>query len=199
MARTVVGLFDRHEQVDRAIRELQANGVRRDDIGVIAADARGEFANRVGGETKIDEGAGAGALSGGVLGGVLGLLMGVGALAIPGIGPVIAAGPLAAALGSAGAGALVGATTGVAAGGLLGALVGAGIPEEEAHVYAEGVRRGSTLLTVATDNVSSTTVESILRTNGAVDINTRGAEWRQQGWRRFDPDAEPYRGNRTIM
>nr|PZN26536.1 MAG: hypothetical protein DIU80_13240 [Chloroflexota bacterium] len=199
MARTVAGLFDRPEQVDRAIRDLQANGVSRDDIGVVATDARGEFANRVGGETKIEEGAGAGAIGGGVLGGVLGALVGVGALAIPGIGPVIAAGPLAAALGSAGAGALVGATTGVAAGGLIGALVGAGIPEEHAHVYAEGVRRGGLLLSVTIDGVSSATVESIMRTNGAVDIDARGAEWRRQGWSGFDPDAEPYRGDRTIV
>jgi hypothetical protein len=192
MARTVAALFDSHAHAQQAVQDLTASGVRREDISVIAQDARGEYATAVGGESRAGEGAAAGAVGGGVLGGLLGLLVGIGALAIPGIGPIIAAGPLAAALGSAGAGALVGATTGVAAGGLIGALAGAGIPEEEAHVYAEGVRRGGTLVTVATNDMNSSQVSSILLRSGAVDINKRGEEWRRSGWSRFDPDAGPY-------
>jgi len=123
-----------------------------------------------------------------VVGGVLGLLVGIGALAIPGIGPVIAAGPLVAALGTAAAGAGIGA----AAGGLLGALVGAGIPEEEAHLYAEGVRRGGSLVTVSTDESMASTAYSVLRRHNAVDVDERGQMYREQGWERFDPDAGPY-------
>src|SRR5687768_12987303 len=159
MAKTVVGLFDSFEQAQNVVQELANNGFQHADISLIANDARGEYAKyrQVGStESAAAEGAGAGAVGGGVLGGVLGLLVGVGALAIPGIGPVLAAGPLAAALGTAGASALVGAGIGAAAGGIIGALVGAGIPEEDAGFYAEGVRRGGTLVLVkASDDMAN--------------------------------------------
>ena len=94
-----------------------------------------------------------------MLGGVLGLLVGVGAHAIPGIGPVLAAGSLAAALGTAGASTLVGAGLGAATGGIVGGLVGLGIPEEDATMYAEGARRGGTLVTAqVADNLADDTV-----------------------------------------
>ena len=119
MAKTVVGLFDRFEDAQNAAQELVDNGIKRNDISLVANDARGQFKNyrasdqsKPGdfktqdstGGTQGAEGATAGAVGGGVLGGVVGLLAGIGALAIPGIGPVLAAGPLVAALGSAGAG-----------------------------------------------------------------------------------------------
>jgi hypothetical protein len=94
-------------------------------------------------------------------------------------------------LGAGGAGALVGAGVGAATGGVLGALIGAGIPEEDAHYYAEGVRRGGTLVTVSTDDVSGNTVYNIMRRHHAVDIDERGTQWRESGWDRFNPDAEP--------
>ena len=192
MARTIVGLFDTFAQAQQAVQDLTSSGVRRDDISIIASDSRGEYARELGGESKAGEGAVGGAIGGGVLGGVLGLLVGIGALAIPGIGPVIAAGPLAAALGAAGASAGAGAGIGAASGGLIGALVGAGIPEEEAHVYAEGVRRGGALVSVTTDDMSAGAVQASLRSHGAVDIRSRGEEWRRSGWSGFDPNAEPY-------
>jgi hypothetical protein len=191
MARTIVGLFDTHMEAQQAVNDLTASGVARDAISIVTSDARGEYATSVGG-SQAGEGAVAGAASGGVLGGLLGLLVGVGALAIPGIGPVVAAGPLAAALGTAGATAVAGAGIGAASGGLLGALMGAGIPEEEAHVYSEGVRRGGILVTVSTDSLADSAVTTIMRRNGAVDIDARGAEWRRSGWDRFNPDADPY-------
>src|SRR6185437_13482826 len=101
-------------------------------------------AERTDTESKAASGAGTGATTGAVLGGGAGLLAGLGMLAIPGVGPVVAAGWLVATLAGAGAGAAVGA----AAGGLVGSLTAAGVPEREAHVYAEGVRRGSSLVTV---------------------------------------------------
>jgi uncharacterized protein (TIGR02271 family) len=137
---TVVGLF--HSQVDaeRAIRRLKEEGFSEDQIGVALRDRdrQQKLADDTG--TQVAEGAAAGALGGGILGGVLGLLAGVGALAIPGVGPIIAGGTLASTLAGAGIGA--------AAGGLLGALMGMGIPEEDARHFDEGFRAGGTLVTV---------------------------------------------------
>lgn len=198
MGKTVVGLYDNAADAQRALQELTNSGIARDKISLIAADANGEYQRQVGDGSNVVEGAGAGALSGGAFGGVLGLLVGIGALAIPGIGPVIAAGPLAAALGTAGATAAVGAGIGAATGGVLGALVGIGIPEEDAHVYAEGVRRGGTLVTVSADDASANKVYSILKNSGAVDIDTRGSEWREGGWNRFDPQDNAWERSNKV-
>jgi uncharacterized membrane protein len=189
MAKATVGVFDTTEQAHDAVQELFDRGVPHRDISVIAPDRRADRANAVGEkETMAGEGAEAGAVSGGLLGGALGALVGIGALAIPGVGPIIAAGPLMAALGSAGAGAVVGAGVGAASGGILGALIGAGIPEEEAHVYAESVRRGSTLVTVTTSAIPQQMVTDVLTRNGAVDLNARSESWRTNGWTHFDPE-----------
>ncbi|MEO7912084.1 MAG: general stress protein, partial [Roseiflexaceae bacterium] len=147
MAKTIVGLFDDVNEAHTAVQELMDAGVDHNAISIVANDAKGEYKQYKADGSSAAEGAGAGAVGGGVLGGVLGLLVGVGALAIPGIGPVLAAGPLAAALGAAGASTLVGAGVGAATGGLIGGLIGLGIPEEDANMYAEGVRRGGTLVT----------------------------------------------------
>lgn len=192
MTQTIVGLFDTPNQANQVVQDLVSSGVRREDISIVANDMRGEHAQAVGDTSDTASAAGAGALSGGVLGGVLGLLVGIGALAIPGIGPVVAAGPLVAALGSAGAGTLIGAGTGAVTGGLLGALVGVGVPEEDAHVYTEGVRRGGTLVSVTARDDRAAAIADMMRRNGVVDITNRGDEWRQGGWNRFDPAAGPY-------
>src|SRR3982751_6408840 len=105
----------------------------------------------------------------------IGLVAGAAALTIPGIGPFIAAGPIAAALAGAGIGA--------AAGGAIGALVHLGVPEEEAHYYAEGVRRGGTLITVnASTDEMATCAAMVMKNHGAADIEQRAAQWKQQGW-----------------
>ncbi len=122
--------------------------------------------------------------SGAVLGGAAGLLAGIGALAIPGVGPVVATGALAATLAGAGVGAAVG--------GLVGALVKAGIPREHADIYAEAIRRGGTLVTARTDNALSDRVSDILNRHSPVDIEERAESWRQTGWRGFDERAKPY-------
>jgi heat induced stress protein YflT len=196
MTKTVVGLFDTFAEAQHVVQDLVNTGFRREDISLLANDARGEYQNyRTVGEDTTSaaaEGAGAGAVGGGVLGGVLGLLVGVGALAIPGIGPVLAAGPLAAALGTAGASTLVGAGIGAATGGLIGALVGAGIPEEDASFYAEGVRRGGALVMVKTSDELAQSAYDTLRSHGAVDVDERSGAWRQSGWTGFNPNAEPY-------
>jgi uncharacterized protein (TIGR02271 family) len=137
---TVVGLFRDATEAERSIRDLKAAGFSDSQIGVLMQDRAEErrFAMDTG--TKTGEGAATGAVSGGVLGGIVGLLAGVGALAIPGIGPIIAGGALASTLAGAGIGA--------AAGGLIGALIGMGIPEEDARYYESGLREGGILVTV---------------------------------------------------
>lgn len=199
MTRTVVALFDDYAHAQNVVQDLIDNGFERDHISVFANEsARGMDTTRaVGTGSKVGEGAGAGAVGGTVLGGALGLLVGAGLLAIPGIGPVLAAGPLAAAIGTTAAGGLVGAGVGAAAGGLLGALVGAGIPEEDAEYYTEGVRRGGTLVTVQAEDRMADNAYRIMQRHGAVDIQERGAEWRREGWTGYNPSADPYAPNRT--
>jgi len=189
MDKTVVGLFDTTDAAQRAVSEIIDLGIARDDVSLVARHA--DNAQAVG---DTADGAAAGAGVGAATGGVLGLLVGLGALAIPGIGPIIAAGPLAAAIGTAAAavtGTAIGAVGGAAVGGLLGALVDAGVPEEHANLYSEGVRRGGTLLVVHAPETSADRVQSIMTRNGAVDVNKRGENWRREGWSRFDPNADP--------
>lgn len=140
---TVVGVFDDRDDAQRAIEALKDAGFRPDDIGVTMRDRREAETLVEDTGTKAGAGAATGALAGGALGGVAGWLVGIGALAIPGVGPFIAAGPLAAAL--------TGAAIGAAGGGLLGALTGMGVPEDEARWYEGEVHRGGTLVTVRAD------------------------------------------------
>jgi hypothetical protein len=143
------------------------------------------------GETSgAAQGAGVGAGVGAALGGIGGLLVGLGALAIPGIGPVLAAGPLAAALGGV-AGAGAGAVAGGAAGGLVGALSEMGVNEEHAGYYAEGIRRGGTLVAIQTDDEDVDKARRLMNEHHPVDINERGTQWRQSGWSGFQPGRQP--------
>lgn len=196
MTRTVTGLFDRFDEAQRVVETLVNNGFSHEEIGVFAREGQSdqvrEYSVGETGTTTTAEGAGAGAVGGTILGGTLGLLVGTGLLIIPGIGPVLAAGPLAAAIGSAAAAVgatALGAGVGAATGGLVGALVGAGLPEEHAEYYAEGVRRGGTLVTVTTDDSRANIAENLLRQHGAVNIDQRSAEWRASGWTGWDVNA----------
>ena len=143
----IAALFPNRDAAERAIRELKAAGLSGDQIGVAMRDrnAQGQLVEETG--TKAAEGAVSGAMGGGVLGGIVGLLVGLGALTIPGIGPVVAAGALASALGAAGATAVAGAGIGAATGGIIGALVGMGIPEERARYFESGFRTGGVIVT----------------------------------------------------
>ncbi|MBX6372674.1 MAG: hypothetical protein IRZ13_00380 [Acetobacteraceae bacterium] len=184
--RTVARLFDSYDAASAAVRDLEAAGFHHDDISLIAAQSTAgttTTARRLdtGRDVVSDEagsGAGTGATIGAMLGGGAGLLAGIGALAIPGLGPVVAAGWLAATLAGAGAGAAAGAVTG----GLLGALSDAGVDEADAHVYAEGVRRGGSLLTVRTaDAALAAEAEAIMARHNAADARRLDADWRQAG------------------
>ena len=183
-ARAVTALFDSHEDAARVVDRIEAEGVPQSEIGVVALDAAERAAERAGdpsadpvprsSEHEAADGAGAGATVGTVLGGGAGLLAGLGLLAIPGAGPIVAAGWLIAALSGAGVGA--------AAGGLIGALTGAGLSGADAETYAEGVRRGGTLVTVRADGDLAERVVALMRRGGAVDLDERAEGWRAQGW-----------------
>jgi uncharacterized membrane protein len=188
--KTVVGLFENYTDADRAVSELNSRGFTRNEISVAARDSamRDRVVGTAGEERAVAESAGAGAVGGAVVGGLGGLLVGLGALAIPGVGPVIAAGTLATALGSTAAGAGIGA----AAGGLIGALVGLGIPEDDAHFYAEGVKRGGVLVTVQASDDRATEALNIMRKARAVDVDTQRQTWSESGWAgRFDETIDP--------
>ena len=179
---TITHLYDSYPEAERVVGELEAAGVPHDDISIVGRNAA--TSSTTGHVTDTAHtGAGAGASLGTVIGGGAGLLAGIGALAIPGIGPVVAAGWLIATVTGAGAGA--------AAGGLLGSLTGAGVPEQDAHVYAEGVRRGGTLVSVRTIPANVEQVRSILA-GGAVDVAHRRTAYEQEGWTAHDPAAADY-------
>lgn len=141
------GLYSDVASAERGVRRFRDAGYPGERIGIVSRDtAAKEVAEDTG--AKAAEGAATGAVAGGVLGGLTGLLVGIGALAIPGIGPVVAGGALASAFGLGGGTAVAGAGIGAAAGGVLGALTNLGFSHEEASYYDEGVRGGRTLVTV---------------------------------------------------
>lgn len=192
--KTVVALFDSMSDAQNAVRDLVNSGISRERLTLVAnnqdgsSDLEGVRSTTMERGTTVDRdddvSVGGGAAAGAVVGGIGGAVLALSAFAIPGIGPVIAAGPLIAGL--------VGAGVGAAVGGLVGALIEAGIPEEHAGYYAEGVRRGSTLLAVEADDTRVDHVVDILNRYDPIDINERVAEWRSSGWTGFDPNAGDY-------
>ncbi|GJD95222.1 general stress protein [Methylobacterium iners] len=176
--RTLTALYDDYEKAAAAVDRLEAAGIPQGEISIVAQKDGQGAASSTGTATDTEsdsaDGAGTGATLGTVLGGGAGLLAGLGLMAIPGIGPVVAAGWLVATLAGAGVGA--------ATGGLLGALTGAGLSEADAETYAEGVRRGGTLVTVRAEESRADRVTAILDENGAIDLDERAQGWRAQGW-----------------
>jgi hypothetical protein len=168
MANTAVfGIYSTQSQVESVVDEMKNEGFRNTDISVLFSENQGtkDFAHEK--HTKAPEGVAAGGTSGALLGGALGWLAGIGALAIPGIGPFIAAGPIIGALSGMGAGA--------ALGGLTGALIGMGIPEYEAVRYEGRIRGGNILLSVHADDSGWTKkAKLILELTGAEDIASMG-------------------------
>src|SRR5579862_3384297 len=161
----VFGIYQNEKQAERTVDDLMAAGFSNDDISVLLPDNKGtrDFAHDK--STKAPEGTAAGVTTGGVIGGTLGLLAGIGVLAIPGIGPFIAAGPIMTTLAGVGAGGTLG--------GIVGALVGMGIPEFEAKRYEGAVKSGGTLLSVHCDTTAQVdTAEQALRETGAKDISS---------------------------
>jgi len=163
----VFGIYPAYASVENAVDALRAAGFRSTDISVLFPENVGtkDFAHEK--ATKAPEGASAGAGTGAVLGGALGWLAGIGALAIPGIGPFVAAGPIVAALAGVGVGGTVG--------GITGALIGLGIPEYEAKRYEGRVKNGGILLSVHSDNSDWTRkAKEVLDRTGAQDVASAG-------------------------
>lgn len=182
MASSVVGLFDTYEHAHFAVRQLLSEGFNAQHISVVASDTGGTVRRETVDETgnMAGEGAVSGAASGMLVGGLIGLLVGATTLVAPPVGFVIA-GPIA--------GLLTGAGIGLVSGGLLGALIGLGIPEEEAHIYAESVRRGGVLVSVNTTGADALRVEQIFARSGAVNVTERAALYRSHGFTTYDPKA----------
>jgi hypothetical protein len=189
MTVTISRLYDTHTQAQAAVQRLETAGVPHSDISIVANNSDSWFNS----DKKVDrdrdgvddraESAGKGAGIGAGVGGTAGLLAGLGLLAIPGLGPVVAAGWLAATA--------VGAAAGAATGGIVGALTEAGVSEEDAHSYAEGVRRGGTLVTARVAEADRARFEAGLD-DSAVNLRDRRAAWQKAGWKSFDPASQPY-------
>ncbi|RAM48018.1 MAG: hypothetical protein C6Y22_30190, partial [Hapalosiphonaceae cyanobacterium JJU2] len=175
--RRAIGVFSHHRDAEAALMELRDSGFPMNQVSLIAKDSGdrlpgvntgvGVNQNNVAAQTKADEGAKAGAATGGVLGGLGGLLVGLGALAIPGVGPVIAGGAIATALATTVAGGAIGA----AAGGLTGGLIGLGIPENRARLYSDRFNRGDYLVMVDGTDEQIHHAEAILKRRGITDFD----------------------------
>jgi uncharacterized protein (TIGR02271 family) len=175
--KTVTALFDRYQDAAEAVRRIEGLGVPHDHISLVSRDEshKEHFDRHDRGDHDTDgKGAGTGATLGTLLGGGAGMLAGLGLMAIPGLGPVVAAGWLVSTL--------VGAGAGAAAGGLVGSLTDAGLSHEDAHAYSEGVRRGGTLVSVRTEDAMAARVADILDDEGTVDMDSRENDWRTSGW-----------------
>ncbi|MEO6808605.1 MAG: general stress protein [Isosphaeraceae bacterium] len=176
---TIVGLMENREQVERAVDGLKRIGVHDDQIGLVMRDPREAVDLADGLNLEPDNATGIGALGGGLLGGLGGLLAGAGALAIPGIGPALALGPILSGM--------LGGALGAATGGLIGTLVNEGVPEEEAKHYHAGIERGGILMTVHSPDEREDEVRAVLTLAGL-----RGIEEHRQRW-----DADPLFDYRT--
>jgi hypothetical protein len=163
----VFGIYQTSAQAERAVDDLVRAGFPSADVSVLLQDYRGtrDFAHQK--DTKAPEGTTTGVTAGGIVGGTLGVLAGIGAIAIPGLGPFIAAGPIMAGLAGLGAGGVVG--------GLIGALVGMGIPEYEAKRYEGRLKNGGVLLSVHCDTSEEIDrAKQILKATGAEDVSSSG-------------------------
>jgi hypothetical protein len=175
MARTITRSYDERSAAETAVSRLEAAGVQPDDISIVSYSPG-----------QIEDDATTGGEIGGIAGGGAGLLAGLAALPIPGVGAALAAGWL---IGTT----AVGATAGVAAGSLIGALTGAGMSEDEAHYFAETIRRGGAVVSVRTTESHATAIGKIMDGAGPIDAAARRAEYEREGWTRFDEKAGPYR------
>jgi hypothetical protein len=188
MSKTITRLFDNYSDATAAVRELETLGVPHSDISIVANNVHGEHAGHDHDGVNDHGDVTRGTSTGAVLGGAGGLLAGLGLLAIPGLGPIVAAGWLAATAVGAG----IGAAGGAATGSIVGALKNAGHTEEEAHVYSEGVRRGGTLVSAKVADTEIARAEAALDRNQPVDVVARGSAYRKSGWNGFDETAPAY-------
>ena len=178
MTRTVTHLYDDYAQAQSAVRDLERAGYTSAEIGLVSRyRADGMLQDTTSAATT-------GATVGGLAGGGAGLLAALGVLAIPGIGPLVAAGVLATTLTAAVAGGVTG--------GVIGALVDYGVHEDDANVYSEAIRRGSSLVSVKTDDLRAAAAEQILNKLNPVDVEARRNYYAQSGWSSYDSTAPGY-------
>lgn len=173
MTRTITRSYDHYEDAAAVVGRLEIAGFSSENISVIG---RNDDAD----ESNAEEGAGIG----GVIGGAAGLLAGLGMIAIPGIGPVVAAGWLASTAAGAAAGAV--------AGGLIGAMTSAGVREEDAHFHAETVRRGGSVVSVRVADARAAEAETIMDGGTPIEMASRRSDYEREGWTQFDANATPY-------
>ena len=193
MTATISRLYDSYSQANEAVTNLEAAGVKHSDISILASNADNWYSADRKPDTFPDrdfdgkddraEAASTGAGIGATAGGAAGLLAGLGLMAIPGVGPVVAAGWLVATL--------TGAVAGGATGGIIGALTQAGVSKEEADVYAEGLRRGGAVVSARVPDVDAPRLQAIMD-RSSVKLADRSTAYRNAGWRSFDPGAAPY-------
>jgi hypothetical protein len=183
--KTVSRVYDTYSQAHSAVGAVEAAGIPSSDVSLVANKY---VSAKYAGVDDVSK-AGTGAGIGGVVGGGAGLLAGLGMLAIPGLGPVVAVGWLASLA--------VGAAAGAAAGGLVGALVSAGTSDDHAHVYSESVRRGGTLVSARVPDERAGEIQSMLDRYKPINPVERGAMYRKEGWKSFDPKAPAYRPSET--
>jgi hypothetical protein len=189
MTVTISRLYNSYSDAAKAVNDLEAAGVPHSDISLVSNNSDDWYSTDKKNDKDRDgiddraEAAGKGAGVGAGVGGAAGLLAGLGLLAIPGLGPVVAAGWLAATA--------AGAAAGAATGGVIGALTEAGLSNDDAEAYAEGVKRGGTLVSARVADSDKAKLEAILN-RSAVDVQSRRASWQKSGWKSFDPAAKPY-------
>jgi uncharacterized membrane protein len=179
MTRVISYMFDDYQSARNAVTALQEAGFTSSDVSLVASNADKRYAN-----DKTSSGAATGAEVGGAVGAGAGILTALGVLAIPGLGPLVAAGVLATTLTTTAVGAV--------AGGLIGSLTDYGISEADAHIYAEGIRRGGTLVTVRTADDRVAKAEAILKQFKPVDVRARRDYYTQSGWKAYDPKSPAY-------
>jgi hypothetical protein len=179
--KTIIGLFDNHEEALAVIHDLRERRIPPHDISLVANNAEGWYGEDSKPEATAEAGAGVGA----VVGALGGLLIGLGTVTIPGIGPVVSAGWLLSAL----AGSATGVILGGAAGSLVGALMEHGVDNHDAQVYAESIKRGGSLVIARLEDRFVSAAESIMLKH-RVDIAARRDEFTAEGWERFDDSAE---------
>ena len=192
MTVTISRLYNNYEDARAAARDLEAAGVGHNDISILASNADNWYSDDrkdtypdrdLDGKDDRAEAAGTGAGEGAALGGTAGVLTGLGLMAIPGVGPIVAAGWLVSAL--------AGAAAGGATGGVLGALTQAGVGKDEADVYAESLRRGGAVVSARVADADASRLQTVLNSS-AVQVADRGAFYKKSGWKTFDPAAKPY-------
>ena len=179
MTRTISHLFDDYQNARSAVTALQQAGFTSNEVSLVASNADKRYV-----EDDGASGAATGVGVGGAVGAGAGILTALGVLAIPGLGPLVAAGIFATTLATTAVGA--------AAGGLIGSLMDHGVPEEDAHLYAEGIRRGGTLVTVRASEDRAAKADAIFDQHDPVDMTARRASYTKSGWSKYDPKAPAY-------